>query len=114
MRSGYGRLDVGGRKVPAHRYFYEWHIGAIAPGLVLHHDCRNRLCVNPAHLTPLSPEDHARLHGAERVKRLRCPLVIQWTPELFAAIEREAERAGMTRSGFVRSLVANALRDEAA
>lgn len=34
----------------AHRHAYERFVGPLQPGLVLDHLCRNRWCVNPAHL----------------------------------------------------------------
>lgn len=49
---GYGRMVVGGRDVAAHRLAY-----MIAHGLEsldggeVHHECGNRGCVNPSHLT---------------------------------------------------------------
>ena len=49
-RRGYGVVDRGGVKRPAHRVAYELHVGAIPEGLTLDHLCRNRGCVNPAHL----------------------------------------------------------------
>ena len=51
---GYGRLRLGGRMVMAHRFAYELWVGPIPDGLGLDHLCRNRGCVNPAHLEPVT------------------------------------------------------------
>lgn len=51
---GYGHLGIEGRTVPAHRMAYELLVGPIPNSLTLDHLCRNRPCVNPAHLEPVS------------------------------------------------------------
>lgn len=50
--TGYGRFGFGGgsKTVLAHRFAYELEIGAIPPGLLIRHKCRNRNCCNPDHL----------------------------------------------------------------
>lgn len=63
---GYGQFSIGGRtghNVLAHRLAYEWTHGPIAPGLHLDHLCRNRACVNPAHLEAVTPRVNT-LRGA--------------------------------------------------
>lgn len=52
---GYGSFrNELGVVVPAHRYSYELHKNVIPPGLELDHLCRNRCCVNPDHLEPVT------------------------------------------------------------
>lgn len=56
---GYGLAEVDGRNVLAHRWAYEERHGALTAGVQLHHACRNKRCVNPAHLLPATAADHA-------------------------------------------------------
>jgi hypothetical protein len=49
-RNGYARIKVSGRLLQAHRVMYEGLVGPIPDGLTIDHLCRNRGCVNPAHL----------------------------------------------------------------
>lgn len=53
-RKGYGRYNNHGHNMTAHIYAYEQSIGPIPEGLDLDHLCRNRSCVNPAHLEPVT------------------------------------------------------------
>lgn len=51
---GYGQLQIGGRKIQAHRWMYEHERGPIPDGLQLDHLCRVRACVNPDHVDPVT------------------------------------------------------------
>lgn len=51
---GYGQYWNGSKMVRAHRHAYEAIIGAIPAKHVLDHLCRRPLCVNPAHLEPVT------------------------------------------------------------
>lgn len=67
-KHGYGHVCVGTRRsntgktcgigAGAHRVSYELHIGKIPAGLQIDHLCRNRACVNPQHLEPVSAKEN--------------------------------------------------------
>ena len=60
-KSGYGRVGVGtGRDMPVHRWVYEQLCGPIPTGMELDHLCRNRACVAPNHLEPVTRQENAR------------------------------------------------------
>jgi len=54
----YGAFLSNNKQVAAHRFMYEHLVGKIPDGLVLDHLCREPLCVNPAHLDPVSAKEN--------------------------------------------------------
>lgn len=75
---GYGQWAVNGLSRSVHRVAYEALVGPIPDGLTIDHLCRNKLCVNPDHLEPVTiAENVARAHeirtncrhGTERIHR---------------------------------------------
>jgi hypothetical protein len=75
---GYGNFWDGENKrmMRVHRFAYLAEIGDIPDGLQLDHLCRNRACVNPAHLEPVSARENT-LRGvgltAQNAVKTHCP-----------------------------------------
>lgn len=65
---GYGNATINHRPVSAHRASYMVHVGDIPETLVLDHLCRNRACINPDHLEPVSQQ--------ENILRGRAPAIL--------------------------------------
>ncbi len=46
----------------AHKFAYECAVGPVAHGFELDHLCENKLCVNPAHLEPVTHSENMLRH----------------------------------------------------
>jgi len=56
--TGYGIFHFNGRRILAHRFFYELFKGLIPKGLVIDHLCRNKKCVYINHLEAVTQKEN--------------------------------------------------------
>lgn len=85
---GYGifgfKVDGKTRAVGAHRLNYEMTNGPIGKGLDIDHKCRQRSCVNPAHLEAVSHRENMRRGNALmgiNARKTHCLRGHEFTPE---------------------------------
>ena len=75
--NGYGCFDTGKQGTRrAHRTAYELVVGVVSDGKVVHHRCRNRLCVNPQHLEVRTQRENVLLGEgltAQNARKTHCP-----------------------------------------
>ncbi|WP_275462091.1 HNH endonuclease [Streptomyces noursei] len=69
---GYGKTSTSGRTVGAHRWLWTTLRGPLATDQHLDHLCRNRACVLPDHLEPVSCGENLRRGHLDRGTHI-CP-----------------------------------------
>lgn len=63
---GYGVFGFRGSQVRAHRFIYELEVREIEPGKLIDHICRNRGCVRPSHLRPVTHAENVQNQDGHR------------------------------------------------
>ncbi|MFF2054137.1 HNH endonuclease signature motif containing protein [Leifsonia sp. NPDC058194] len=78
-QDGYGAFWFKGQMTTAHRVAYELLMGPIPLGLQIDHLCKNRQCVNPDHLEPVTAElnrrrgEYGKAAQAAQREKTHCP-----------------------------------------
>ena len=84
-RDGYGAGRLRGNTEMAHRAVWEELVGPIPDGLTIDHLCRNKACVNPDHLEPVTVGENRRRGVNVLVQRMlrktHCPAGHPYSPE---------------------------------
>jgi len=82
---GYGRLRFKGFKTcKAHRIIYQLLVARIPDNLTIDHLCKNRSCVNPAHMEPVTLAENQRRAptvGTVNRGKTHCPKGHEYTSE---------------------------------
>lgn len=82
-RAGYGGIKIRGKNKLAHRVSYEMIVATIPDDLTIDHLCKNKLCVNPAHMEVVSLSENVKraqpwlksalTRGAHQSAKVSCP-----------------------------------------
>jgi len=70
--AGYGMFRVNGKNYSPHRFSFETFIHKIPENMIIDHLCKNRSCVNPAHLDFVTNQENIRRGKNYQSKQTHC------------------------------------------
>lgn len=92
---GYGRIRHKSKDLSAHVWVYTMLVGPIPNGRQLDHLCRNKACVNPDHLEPVTASENVRRGPQSKINRDIAALI---RAEKGTRLADTAERYGVSKS----------------
>lgn len=95
-RTGYGKKQWQGKTLLAHRWLWQMLFGKIEDGMTIDHKCRNRKCVNPLHLEPVTQTENCR-RGAGTKLTAEQARAIKYYPDKTSSVrKRLATQCGVS------------------
>jgi HNH endonuclease len=102
--AGYGLFKVGQIRAGAHRWAWQWANGPIPQGMEVHHNCRTRPCVNPAHLEVMTRRQNLQRRKFDSWKGIDArieavdgePLTVGLSPEHSAWVRSVSAQSGLS------------------
>jgi hypothetical protein len=110
---GYGIVGTARHgTMRAHRVAYERLRGPIPPGLQLDHLCRNRRCVSPDHLEPVTNAENSRQGARAKLNWAAVRLIRRWYARERISHRRLAAIFGVSNGTICKVLNGKRWREE--